>query len=161
MEAQLGKLPILSITAKLHLQIVYASYYRQGWYYTLFTKNYWKEDMNPLIYQLLLKGCYYTLFTNNYWKEDMTPWFYHLLLKGCYYTLFTSNYWKEATTPLQDCILPLHHPSTLTCSCQYYISLFPSISVINWFYTSLVSASSSFCYHLYYRDVFFHSAVCL
>ena len=40
MESQLVKPPILPTTAKLYLQIVYAYFYRQGWYYTLFTTNY-------------------------------------------------------------------------------------------------------------------------
>ena len=30
-EAQLGKPPILPITAKVYLQIVFSCYYRQGW----------------------------------------------------------------------------------------------------------------------------------
>ena len=72
MEAQLGKPPILPITTKLYLQIVFACYYRQGWYYTLFTSNYWKEATTLWFYQLLLKGCYNTLFTSYYWKEVAT-----------------------------------------------------------------------------------------
>ena len=122
MESQLGKTPILPITSKLYLQIVCAA----------------PTD----------KDGYYTLFNSNYWKEAMTPWFYQLLLKGCYYTQFTSNYWKETRTPLQDYSLSLHHPSTIICFFQYSRFIFPSISVTNYFYTSLVSASSSCSYDM-------------
>ena len=47
LESQLGKPLILPITAKLYLQIVSVYYYKQGWYYTLFTNNYWKEATTP------------------------------------------------------------------------------------------------------------------
>ena len=43
------------------LQIVFSYYYRQRWYYTLFTSNYWKEAM--------------TLgFINFYWNDAATPY---------------------------------------------------------------------------------------
>ena len=126
MEAQLGIQPILLITAKLYLQIVYAFYYKQGWYYTLFTSNYQKEDTTPWFYQLLLKGCYETLFTKNYQKEATTPWFYQLLLKGFYDTLFTNYHWNEATTPSNI----VAYPSTSqTPSCDNLISNCSSINL--------------------------------
>ena len=73
MEAQLGKPPILHITAKF-----------------LFTNSFFlllhvRMVLDP-IYQLLLEGGY-------------DPLVYQPLLKGCCDTLFTSYHWKEATTP--------------------------------------------------------------
>ena len=43
------------------LQIVSSCYYRQGWYYTLFTNNYWKEAMTPW-------------FISYYWKDSLAPY---------------------------------------------------------------------------------------
>ena len=47
MESQLGKPPILPITVKLLFTNSFSYSYRQGWYYTLFTINYWKEATTP------------------------------------------------------------------------------------------------------------------
>ena len=47
MEPNWEKPPIRPVTAKLYLQIVSAHYNRQGWYHTLFTNNYWKDDATP------------------------------------------------------------------------------------------------------------------
>ena len=47
MEPNWEKPPIRPVTAKLYLQIVSAHYDRQGWYHTLFTNNYWKDDATP------------------------------------------------------------------------------------------------------------------
>ena len=68
MESQLGKPPILPITAKLLITNGFSFFYIQGWYYTLFTNNYWKEAMTPWFII-----CYPTLFTNYHWKEATTP----------------------------------------------------------------------------------------
>ena len=71
MESQLVKPPILSITAKLCLQIVSSCFYRQGWYYTLIYQQLLEGGFDPLvllastemmlrhpIYQLPLEGGY-------------------------------------------------------------------------------------------------------
>ena len=61
MESQLAKLPILPITVKLLFTNSFSYYYRHGWYYTLFTSNYWKQAMTPW-------------FIRCYWKDATTPY---------------------------------------------------------------------------------------
>ena len=98
MEPQLGKPPILPITAKLLFTNSFPCFYRHDGItpYLLATtgRRLWpfglsattKRMLRHPIYQLPLEGGY-------------DPLVYQLLLKGCYDTLFTSNHWKDATTP--------------------------------------------------------------
>ena len=68
------------------LQIVYSCYYRQGWYYTLLTSNYWKEATTPGLSTTIQRMVHNLV--------------YQIQLEGGY-------------KPLQGYFLPLRHPTTI------------------------------------------------
>ena len=69
-----------------YLQMVFSYYYRQGWYYTLFTSNYWKEETTP----------YFIIYN---WQDATTP-----------YLPATTGRRLQPPTALMPSLDPPYHP---------------------------------------------------